>query len=390
MALPRRDGRGISVTGELTIPDMTFYWRVKDSESPTNPFPDKCPFKFGFRSDLDLIVQQTTPEILANLKKVYGLESNIGYRQDANTLAKPYGTDLTRFIKSHLPPNRSLEILELGCGGCTVLHDLQKDGHKVTGLDPSPVAFEAAKRKHIDLIQDFFPSGSLSREFDLIYHSDVLEHISDPKTFLELHRNNLKERGMVLVSVPDCTESIGLGDASMIHHQHINYFDEDSLRSTFENAGFEVRVIEKAKYGGSLYGLASLSAGKSRKKERTSAKFDNFKKTFERNAARLDEFIGPIVKKSGNPLGFYVPLRAIPYLAYLKVEKGFRFFDDTPHWHRKEFDGVPVTIENMDDFNRNPPETVVITSLTFGDVIKDKIRQKHGDRVQIRTLREFL
>jgi len=43
------------------------------------------------------------------------------------------------------------------------------------------------------------------------------------------------------------------GELSMAMHQHLNYFDTESLRNTVEAAGLKVLRIEVAKYGGSLY-----------------------------------------------------------------------------------------------------------------------------------------
>jgi hypothetical protein len=67
--------------------------------------------------------------------------------------------------------------------------------------------------------------------------------------------------------------------------------------------------------------------------------------------------------------GFYMPLRSAPYLAaFDAMRPGVRVFDDTAHWHRGQIDGLPFAIENFADFAANPPASVFVMSLTFGDV----------------------
>ena len=79
-----------------------------------------------------------------------------------------------------------------------------------------------------------------SKKVDCIFHSDVLEHIDTPINFLKEQYEGLNNEGILIISVPDCTESIKIGDVSMALHQHINYFTINSLKNIVERAGFEV------------------------------------------------------------------------------------------------------------------------------------------------------
>jgi hypothetical protein len=70
--------------------------------------------------------------------------------------------------------------------------------------------------------------------------------------------------------------------------------------------------------------------------------------------------------------------------------KGFRFFDDTDHWHRNFFDGVDVPIENFNDLKIKPVSDIIIMSLTFGGRIKEKINSTFGNQINVLTLNELI
>ena len=77
------------------------------------------------------------------------------------------------------------------------------------------------------------------------------------------------------------------------------------------------------------------------------------------------------------------------FIAKKEIYSGFRFFDDTSHWHQHFFDGIDVPIENFQDLVQRPVTDLVIMSLTFGDVIRNKVRKEFGDKVNVTTLGEL-
>ena len=85
-----------------------------------------------------------------------------------------------------------------------------------------------------------------------------------------------------------------------------------------------------------------------------------------------------------------MPLRTLPYIAIHNIHENFRFFDDTEHWHNREFDGVSVKIENFSDLKENPVTHMLVMSLTFGDTIKKKIINEFGQSMKVITLSELV
>ena len=369
---------------------LPFYWRLTNEGIPPQGIPDRMPFSLEYNDGL--LVQSRTPELLDSLEHIYNLDYNIGYIQEGYEIAKGYFEDFREYLLQQVQASGpNLEIVEIGCGGATLLRELATLGHNVTGVDPSPVSIRASQRYDLKLVPDFFTSETEIGTPDLIYHMDVLEHVENPISFLVAQRTKMKPGAKLVISVPDATESLELGDLSICMHQHLQYFTRQSLVSTVEQAGFIVDHVTQAKFGGSLYLTAQASNGQTQSRTRARPQvldFDRFiesRDLFNKNFRRDMEDFGEVA--------FYVPLRAMPYLytrSNALSEGSVRFFDDTKHWHGCHFDGSSVEIENISDFIKNPPPVVYIMSLTFGDLIEERIMSSMAGSVVVRQLRHVL
>lgn len=368
---------------------MLFYWRMRSSlADKKNVVPDFIDFEFTIDTKTGLLKQNINGDIERYLETIYKENFNVGYLQEGHALAEGYGNDFTNFIKkavSKYNPNIS-SILEIGAGGCYLLSRLKADGFCVTAIDPSPVAKEAADKLDINILQEFYPSSS-SDKFDLIIHYDVLEHIENPWEFLRQHAKDLCEDGLVIFAVPDCNRYIHLGDISMAIHEHINFFDDDSIESVVKLANLNFLEVSHSEYGGVIYCVASISKQKQIiDKVESVTKFNNFSDKATSMIKRLEEFVNQ-ARKDNNTIGFYVPLRAMPYLAKLEIKDQIRFFDDDPGIHGKYFDGYDFPVENFDDLCANPVSHLVIISDAFGEKIKNKILDYFAnDEMKILTL----
>lgn len=376
---------------EHRLGDMAFYWRMRATGAPPHPcIPAFLPFAFSFNPELQLVVQARRDETLHWLAEVYKEDQNVGYLQDGHALAAAYGDDFLGFIDGSCDA-ASQSFIEVGCGGAYLLARLKARGHAVQGVDPSPVAVRAAERLGVPMVADFYPSTKLVERADTIFHYDVLEHVDNPAAFLRAHHDNLRPGGHVIVAVPDCTPSIRIGDASMAIHEHLNYFDADSLDRTLRMAGFRPLRIEASRHGGVLYAfarsepdIASASAP-----EQLTRKFELFSDGLHALTSRLREFAARHAT-SPRGLALYIPLRLMPYLATGDDWPHVRFFDDDPGILGKCFDGYDFPVENFEGFVATPPSGAIIGSFAFADRIGQKIRAKLGNGVEIMALADFV
>lgn len=375
----------------LTLPDLPFYWRTKaTSANRAGDLPQRLPFTFAFERSLGLLIEQRSADLSRILKDMYRREANVGFLQDGHSLAKGYGEDFWRFLSSVLAEHGVRNILEIGCGGCIMLERLKEEGYAVIGIDPSPVARDAGRRKQIEVIQDFFPSPQLSMTPDMIFHVDVLEHAEDPVGTMRQQHDSLRAGALVVVNVPDSTASIEMGDISLAMHQHVNMFTAASLSRTIERAGFEMLRVERSRFGASLYALARKPAAVHRAASEpiSTEEFARFIARANRNIRAFQRAVQAALA-AGESIGFFMPMRAFPYLATMGLWHGFRLFDNMNAWHRRYFDGVDQIVENQEDLFADPVDHVFIMSLTFGDEVRSAI-VKGASRVITTTLKDIV
>jgi 2-polyprenyl-3-methyl-5-hydroxy-6-metoxy-1,4-benzoquinol methylase len=363
--------------------EVPFYWRVKKTAmQPPQDVPARLPFAFSFMEALQLVIQRRNPVVLKWLEHVYKEDANVGYLQEGHALAESYGGEFIEFFlrASAMLPHPPASAADIGCGGVYLLQKLLEQGVKVKGIDPSPVTVAAGRKAGIEIVPDFYPSPALTERFDVLLHYDVLEHVEDPVAFLRSHHENLSSHGALIFAVPDCSQHIQLGDVSMALHEHLNYFDAESLANVVRAAGFEPLLLEHARHGSVLLCCAVPTSNRlvSIASINNDLKFRIFRSKAEE---ALRRFASLAEKSDRGELGIYVPLRAFPYLGQLPTEVKLRFFDDDPGLRGCFYDGFNVVIENQDELASRPPGLVIICSLAFGLKIAERLLEKQvGER----------
>jgi SAM-dependent methyltransferase len=159
---------------------------------------------------------------------------------------KEYNRIIDYFEK--LLPARG-RLLDFACGAGYFFEQAQQRGWDAHGTDIGEWTKEAARARglanlHVGRLADLsFPT----HHFDLVYASQVLEHLPEPKADLaEIHRI-LRPGGLLYVDVPNFrTLPIMLRKDDFILNmppQHINYFTPRTLRALLRTAGFsDVRL----------------------------------------------------------------------------------------------------------------------------------------------------
>jgi ubiquinone biosynthesis O-methyltransferase len=102
----------------------------------------------------------------------------------------------------------SLRALDVGCGnGSELALPLARLGFQVTGIDIDAASIEHARALAIDLKNAEFiclDVAELKAEaFDVVILSEVLEHLTEPRTLLANSVRHLAEGGVVIVTVPN-------------------------------------------------------------------------------------------------------------------------------------------------------------------------------------------
>ncbi|UAL52029.1 MULTISPECIES: methyltransferase domain-containing protein [Metabacillus] len=137
------------------------------------------------------------------------------------------------------------KVLDIGCSQGINAILLGREGKKVDGIDISHESVEYAKtelgKEHPSVqasvsfkVSNFMTDQDIDTNYDTILLTEVLEHISDPDSFLKKTVSHLKPGGRLIVTVP-----FGIND--FIDHKRTYYY---SLLAEQLGAHFKIESFE--------------------------------------------------------------------------------------------------------------------------------------------------
>lgn len=146
-------------------------------------------------------------------------------------------------IVSVLP--RTEKVLDLGCASGAFVEVARGRGIEAWGAEAVEAAVEAAP----DAVRPFLFVKDVEREsveglYDLVTFFDVIEHMRDPRLFIERVRRMLLPWGAIALTCPDRGHYLRTLMGSRWPHyqpfQHFHLFGRTDLRRFLEVAGFDV------------------------------------------------------------------------------------------------------------------------------------------------------
>ena len=147
-------------------------------------------------------------------------------------------------------------VLDVGCGsGGFGAFLAAKRGCSVLGIEPSPERAEHARERGLDVRTGLFDAETVAGAgtFDVVLFADVLEHLPNPASALQLAAAHLNPGGAVVASVPNVAhwtvridllrgnfryQSVGIMDAT-----HLRWFTQETVKQVFRAAGLEPTVL---------------------------------------------------------------------------------------------------------------------------------------------------
>ena len=145
--------------------------------------------------------------------------------------------------------NRSVDVLDVGCGSGTLLGLLKHRGFRVTGLDFSAEAAAIAKAENgVDvavgtLEEAHFPAES----FDVVTLFHVMEHVTNPRLVLAQVSRVLKPNGVAILQVPNIEswqfKIFGARWYGLDIPRHVIDYSRNSMLKLLADSGFVVNRI---------------------------------------------------------------------------------------------------------------------------------------------------
>jgi 2-polyprenyl-3-methyl-5-hydroxy-6-metoxy-1,4-benzoquinol methylase/uncharacterized protein YbaR (Trm112 family) len=178
------------------------------------------PETFNIKSNVPILLTQELDSSLANTDrhKQAGTEFQYKehYQNDAvaydyteeaeNPVEREEVRRLRQTIVSKIPGNINW-VLDVGCGGGWLANEMQKRNQKLISMDISDInPIRALKNYpyegHSALVADVFEMPVKENSIDCIIASEIIEHVPDPKKFLDALYKVLKPGGKIIVTTP--------------------------------------------------------------------------------------------------------------------------------------------------------------------------------------------
>jgi SAM-dependent methyltransferase len=152
-------------------------------------------------------------------------------------------------------------VLDVGCMFGYLLDEAKARGAETWGVEladmPAGVASSNGHHVVAGMIEDLRAKHPDAR-FDAVFAQHVLEHVPEPKSFLDTAREMLSSSGKLVLAVPNVdARARSLAKRSWGWYQvpvHVYHYGETSLRRLLEQNGF--RVLKTGKRGGDTLFMA--------------------------------------------------------------------------------------------------------------------------------------
>lgn len=352
----------------LEIAKMPFYWRLSSGCDAVPGIDARMPVRLQVSAEFDYLELVLTAAEQACLDLAYRQDANIGFINPESGQIDTYGASVNAFFLESVKAVQPARIFEIGCGAGFSIEFMRQHGWQVTGIDPSEYSLRWSERLGFQLINEFFDADALGLDADFVFCNDVFEHIGGVVEFARQVCKALAPGGIFAFATTNSTQSVQVGDISMLEHQHLNMFTDVSIIRILRAAGFgEVRV-GRGSYGNTFHVLARKNGG-SLPAENGRGYCGGY---FERAQRRIEAF-ARLHAQLGGTCGYYVPLRCIPYLATVGDFGDHDLFDSNASWHGKYVDGYQRPIRSPQEICPGDECAFFIGSTTFFEEIRKSL-----------------
>ena len=161
-------------------------------------------------------------------------------------------------IKRFKLSSKSL-VVEIASNDGYLLQYFKKSNIPVLGIEPASNVAQAARKKNIRTLVEFFglrvakKLSAKKLKADLVVANNVLAHVPNLNDFVAGIHQILKKDGVVTIEVPHLLQILKHIQFDTIYHEHFSYFSLFTTRKVLSSQGLRIFDVEKLEtHGGSL------------------------------------------------------------------------------------------------------------------------------------------
>jgi len=314
---------------------------------------------------------------------------NYLYATGTNQTIKDYSKWFAEFCLEFSTDAKT--VLDIGCNDGTQLDFFKVLGVDTYGIDPAENLYDRSSANH-NIICDFFGPGAISKlkniEYDIMIAQNVFAHNPDPHGFI-ISCAELMNDNTVLFIQTSQADMILHNEFDTIYHEHINFFNANSMNSLARRTGLNlIDVIKTPIHGNSyIFVLSKLSTNKKRVENIIALEASHgllSKNTYVRweatVRANMDQLIQTINQHRDQDyvlVGYGAAAKGNTLLNFGNIKLDF-IIDDNPLKQGKFTPGTScaiVSIDRLNDFNSDSKILFVPLAWNFFNEIKNKIKK---------------
>lgn len=152
-------------------------------------------------------------------------------------------------LEAILGTTEGRRIFEIGCGNGATAKFLSDRGYDVIGVDPSESGIRIANMPNLHAGSAYDDLSATYGRFPIVISLEVIEHLMEPRRFVQTARNLLEPNGLLILSTPfhGYWKNLALAlSGKMDDHftalwdgGHIKFWSERTLGTLLREGGFQ-------------------------------------------------------------------------------------------------------------------------------------------------------
>ena len=292
------------------------------------------------------------------------------------------------------------EVVEIGSNDGSVLALIKARGFKPRGFEPSTTLNMMARRRDVEVVEDYFGVASADRYLDehpkakVIITRHTLEHAFDPIDFLRGIAMILEPGGIAAIEVPYLQLQMMNNQFPSMTFQHVSFFNVTSMNHALEKAGLAlVDVAFVTMDGGSMIAYAvgqdsghagefveAIFAHENMLQLNRAAGYDRFFDRVATQCVQVRDYLESLSAKGHTVFGYGAGSKGQALLNMMKCDVAHVPFiiDDVPGNAGQFVPGTAIQVIASSDERVSAADFIFITAPTHVAEIVGKERKRLG------------
>ena len=286
-------------------------------------------------------------------------------------------------------------VLDIGCNDGTQLSMYAEPDWKRVGVDPAENLSGKNSSVASVMVHGFWDQFAVDRindnKFDIVIAQNAFAHNPDPLEYLELLKPLLADDGHVFIQTSQ-SEMVQNGEFDTIYHEHVNFYNINSMQKLCERAGlFLCDVVKTPVHGNSYVFVVSTTQSRPQhihnlkqleKELYTPDIYSVWATRAKQIAQQYDKAIAELQDQGYTAIGYGAAAKGNTFLNYVQTTLD-AIIDDNELKQNTYSPGKDIGVVSMDSLLENITDNhkIVFVPLAwnFFDEIKARILSKRNN-----------